>query len=180
MSWSLPSDGGGLPVGSTVLHGLEDFEDTATASSPISLTAASTWYELTNDALGSNTQTALRYPGKKVIWNATTGQFEFDDLSVGDGVLLRTDVNVVITGTNRSVELGLRLAANSGTPFVLSMGRQEFKAAGTYQMVLPYWFYVGSALTRDNGAEIVARCDIAGAVNVVVNGWAVRTEPRII
>lgn len=160
-------------------HGLEDYNDTATSTTPIALTVADTWYGLTNDGLGANTQTALRLPGRKETWNTTTNQLELDDNSIGDGVLLRTDVSVTTTVANRGVELGLRLAANSGTPFILSMGRQEFKTAGTYQMVLPYWFYIGTALVRDNAAEIVARCDGTGTT-VVVAGWALRTEPRII
>jgi hypothetical protein len=41
---------GGAAVGGTVLHGLEDYNDTATT--PISMPLAGTWYNLTNDGLG--------------------------------------------------------------------------------------------------------------------------------
>lgn len=177
MGWDI---GGGAGAAQAVmLHGLEDYNDTATASAPIALTLANQWYTLTNNGLGPNSQTDLRLPGRKQSWNPATSQFEFDDNAIGDGVLLRTDVTVTTGVNNQGIELGLRLAANSGTPFVLSMGRQEFKTAGAYQIVLPYWFYIGSALTRDNGAEIVARCDGVGST-VVVAGWALRTEPRVI
>lgn len=170
---------GGSVVGGTTLHGLEDYNDTATATTPIAMPLADTWYNLTSDGLGPNSQTALKLPGNKNTWNTTSNQLELDDLTIGDTVDLRIDVDITTTSANEVIELGLRLAAGSGSSFVLSVGRQYFKTAGTEQIVLPYWFYIGSALVRDNPAELVIKSDGTGD-SCVVNGFAIRTSPRLV
>jgi hypothetical protein len=126
-----------------------------------------------------NSQTALKLPGSKNTWSTVSNQLELDDLAIGDTVDIRVDVAVTITSANEIIEFGLRLAAGSGSEFVLSMGRQYFKTAATEQIVVPYWFYIGSALVRDNPAELVIKSDGSGD-SCVVNGFAIRTSPRLV
>lgn len=153
--------------------GWADYNDLATASTPISLTLADTFYDLTNDGLGGFTNKNFIIPGHGEIWNADTGRFDFSSLKLGDTVDLRIHCDITTTGPNREVELVMDLGIG-GSPYTLDLDHHTHKASGTYSMARWFGIYMGDANTRDNPAKLAIKCDDIGTT-VKVLGWYVRS-----
>lgn len=160
---------------SLVEMGWYDYNDTLTASTPIALTLANTYYDLTNNGLGVNTNIAYGLAGVANLWIASTvNRFNFTGLDIGDTVDLRIDISVTTTTANTQIKLDLELASGTGSAFYLpAVVPINFKTAGTYRIVQPISFYIGSAAVRDNVARLRAQADTTGTT-VVVNGWFIR------
>lgn len=172
----LTANGGGtatfktLPVAQI---GWYDYNDAATATTPIPLTVAGTKYDLTNDTLGPSTNTSFGLDGV-TLWNPVTNRFDLSDLSIGDTLDCRVDILYTTTGANTALTLEFEFAVGTGSAFtVIILPQTNFKTAGTYQITHSRGFYVGSAVVRDNPLRIRAHADSAGS-SVVVNGWYTR------
>ena len=87
--------------------GWQNYEDVTTQSTPIALTVADTWYDLTNDGAGSLSSEVFAPNGNGPIWDTATNAFDFTDLAVGDIVRIRVDVEFVTSATNHRVEMRL-------------------------------------------------------------------------
>ena len=164
------------PAAGTVSQGVYDYNDLATTSTPIPLTLAGTWYELTNDGAGAFTNKTYALAGLTDIWNVSTNQFEWSNgtlLSLGDTVDIRVDIDIITTGANKAVEVDIELGIG-GSPYRLPIiPLENFKTAGTYHDVRLMSIYLGDTNTLDFPAKIEATADGTG-VSVVVNGWYVR------
>lgn len=156
--------------------GWSDYNDLATASTPIALTVAGTFYKLTNDGAGSFSNSTYKISDHGEIWNTSTDTFDFSDLALGDTVDFRVDFSVTTSGVNRDITTRIALA-QGGTPYTLNIDRQSFKSAGIYQITRWYSIYIGDADTRDNGGHFEVSSDNTGDT-VIVNGWYVRTQER--
>lgn len=167
-----------LPVQSTVVMGWYDYNDTATQTTPIALTTASTYYDLTNNGLGTNTSILYGVAGTTNIYNTSTQRFDFSSLAVGDTIDIRVDVTVTTTSANTALDMALELATGTGTPVVIPiLNTLNVKTASTLNIVSERMFYLGSSLTKNNPAKIKMRGDTTGAT-VKVNGWFVRVIKR--
>lgn len=171
----LTANGGGtatfktLPVAQV---GWYDYHDTATTGTPIALTSG-VKADLTNNALGVNTQTSFGFDGVSV-WNTSTNRFDFTDLDLGDTLDVRVDLLFTTSGANTAISLEFEFAAGTGSAFnLIILPQTNLKTAGTYQITHSRGFYIGSAVVRDNPCRIRALADSAGS-SVVVNGWYVR------
>lgn len=153
---------------SGVQQGIYDYADTATSTTPISLTLADTQYQLTND--GTNSLSSYGLSGIDDIWDTSTNSFDFSGLDIGDTVDLRIDLDVTTTSTNTAFSLYIELGTGEQLPIVSEI---NYKAAGTYEIVRLFSVYIGSADTRDNAAKLYLKADSTGAT-VEVNGWYVR------
>jgi hypothetical protein len=156
--------------------GWQNFQDVTTQSSPVALTAASTWYDLTNDAAGALTTSAFAASDHGVIWDDATDTFDFTDLSVGDVVKIRTDIEFVTGGANHACEL--RMAFGPSYVYSLPIHRVNFKTAvsgGDGQVLRYFSFAMLNTDTRNNPAKLQARSDATGDT-VKVNGWLVETH----
>lgn len=151
--------------------GFWDYNDTATASSPIALTVAGTEYQLTNNGLGTNTLKTYRLPGVTDIFNASTGYFQFAGLQLGDVVTIRMDIEVTTASANTVVDCALELGVG-GSPYKLFFDQRYFKSAGTHKVVVSIPFYIGNSNTLANLGRILLKSDTVGAT-VKVNGWFV-------
>ena len=150
-----------------------DYNDTATAGTPIALTLANTYYDLTNNALGANTNTAYRLSTVANIWNTGTNRFDFTGLALGDVVEVRIDIDVTTTSANTAIRVDLELGVGQPGAFILPIVLPiNIKTASTNKIVMSRKFYVGSSLIKDNPARIRAQADTTGAT-VRVNGWFV-------
>lgn len=159
-------------------NGWEDINDVATTGSPIALTVAGTYYDLTNDGTGVNTRSDYRLPGTGAIWNTATNEFEWDTagLSVGDTVDIRFDLSVVNSATNGHFDVAMDMAHGHGSEFQLPVRSLDVKAAGTHRFVFYHSIYVGAQFVLDNPAKVVMNSDSTGDT-VTVNGWYVRSTP---
>lgn len=164
------------PAAGTVSQGVYDYNDLATTSTPIPLTVAGTWYDLTNDGAGAFTNKTYALAGLTDIWNVSTNQFNWNNgslLSLGDTVDIRVDIDIITTGANKAVEVDIELGIG-GSPYRLPIiPLENFKTAGTYHDVRLMSIYLGDTNTLDFPAKIEATADGTG-VSVVVNGWYVR------
>lgn len=166
------------PTFSTVAMGWYDYNDTATTGTPIALTLANTFYDLTNNGAGTNTKIIYGISGVPNIWNTATNRFDFSGLSLGDTIEIRADVDVTTTVANTVVDMYLELATGTGTPVNLPLlNPVNVKVASTIKLLSDRGFYLGTDLTRLNPAKIKMRADSTGTT-VKVNGWYVRVIKR--
>jgi len=157
--------------------GWVDYNDLATATTPIPLTLADTFYDLTNDGLGGFTNKAYKPLGHGEIWDTALNQFDFSSLKLGDTVDIRYDVEITTSGANRDINTRLNLAIGSGSDYILPIDHHAYKAAGTYQIVRYISIYMGDDNTLNNPAKFAMSSDGTGDT-VKVNGWYVRTIVR--
>jgi hypothetical protein len=158
-----------------VMNGWQDWNDAATASSPIALSA--TPADLTNDGAGPFTNLSYRVNGHGNIWNTSTNRFDWTSLNLGDTVDVRIDVSVTTAGPNTDVSIAIDLAIGSGGDYTLGIDRRTFKNSGTFQIVRWYSVYMGDTNTLNNPAKFTIKSDGTGDT-AVVNGWYVRTMVR--
>jgi hypothetical protein len=157
--------------------GWSDYNDSATAGSPIALTVADTFYTLTNDGLGPFSQSGYKIPQHDELWDVNTDSFDFSSLTLGDTVELRIDVLVTTTGPTREITMRVAVAQGSPGPYTLQVDQRSFKNAGTHQIVALATGYVGDVNTQNFPMNIEVASDGVGT-NVVVNGWFVKTHTR--
>lgn len=152
---------------------LADYNDTATVTTPINL--GLTNVKLTNDGLGSFTNTGFWPVALQPLWNTGTGQFDLDELALGDQVDIRVDLSVTTGGTDRTLALDLALGIGN-TPYTLNIDTVYPFKASTFQLVRWFSFYIGDENTRTGKGELQMRSDSATGDSVVVNGWYYRVH----
>lgn len=157
-------------------QGVYDYNDLATATTPIALTTPGTQYELTNDGAGAFTNLTYALPGLANIWNVATNRFDFVDgtvLKLGDTVDIRFDMEVTTTTANTAIEAVLELGVGAGPYQLPYYPETNFKSSGTYRVVNWFGIYMGDTNTLNNPARVLVKADTAGAT-VKVNGWYCR------
>lgn len=158
-------------VYSNVEIGWYDYNDLATTSSPIALSVAGTYYDLTNDKAGAYTQIAYGLVGVTDIWNSGTSRFDWSGLTVGDVLCMRVDLTVTTGSANTAIDLALEMAIGDALNFDIPVVIQKnFKTAGTYRVIGEVSFYIGSTAVKNSPAKLKIKADSTGA-SVVVNGW---------
>jgi hypothetical protein len=162
-----------------VSQGIYDYNDLATATTPIPLTVPGTQYVMTNDALGPYTLLDYALPGLTTVWDATTNTFNWvsggDVLALGDTVDIRFDLEVTTTAVNTAIS-GVLEIGQDGTPEQLPiLPSSNFKVAGTYNLIRWFGIYMGGDSTLNFPAQVLLSADTAGAT-VKVNGWYVRVQ----
>lgn len=171
------SDGaGGGSFKKITRMGYHNYEDTATAITPIVLSPVSTFVKLTNDELGPVTQKIFALPEVTDTWNSITNQFDFSDLSIGDVISLRFDLQVTTTGANHEIKIKLDLGIG-GIPFTIPLEDAEFRTTGTHDIVRTINLFIGDANVQNFPAEILASSDSA-TDSVIIRGWLIETVSR--
>lgn len=164
----------GIRRAGTYDFGWQNFQDTATATTPINLVSANTWYDLTNNAAGPLTSTAYKVPGHGAIWNSTNNTLDFSSLAVGDVIRFRFDVLVTSGGANQNFFARLAFGPSFGFSNVFS--RTAFKSATTDGQIFRYVsFAMLTSDTQSNPAKFQMQSDAAGNT-VKVNGWLIETQ----
>ena len=84
--------------------GFANYEDTATLSTPIVL-SADTWTNITNDKLGSHTETAYK-PAYVTgdLWDSANSKVDFNEIPIGKVVLMKVDFQITETANNTILE----------------------------------------------------------------------------
>ena len=130
-----------------------DYDDSATASSPINVVAG-TWTKLTCDALGSSTYTN-DLPSGYSLWDTVNNRIDISDLSQDSRVSVRYDF--IVTTSINNVGIKIRFKFNSDTPFYKTsrLPRMD-EGSGDYEIFGPFNFYVGSGIVgRSVDVEVI-------------------------
>ena len=161
-------------VSSLFPMGLFDYNDLATATTPLSIVGAAAAVDVPNDGAGPFTN--IQWPPRGVtrVWDGT--DFRFDELSLGDTMELRFDADLITTTQNTEIEVEWVLAIG-GTSYTLPLltGR-NFKVTGTYHLTRFQGLYIGDANTRDNKGRLKISAD--KNCSLVVHGWYCKVHRR--
>ena len=158
-----------LAVGTTI--GFADFNDAATAGTPIVITGGAGYVYLTNDTLGAFTNTAYLPTGvTTAVWDTALNKFDWaaGGLELGDMIDIRLDITVTTTGDNQSLDVALEMDTD-GFAFDIPFDRGLVKTAGTLTVDRYNGIYMGNTGALTGKARFKIQSD--GNATVVVNGW---------
>jgi hypothetical protein len=172
------SDGAGSGAYKTIYtHGTED-DNHDGANQNLGIGFANRTY-LLNDAAGAFTTSANRLPTKTDVWDVANNEFDWlaAGYLMGDRVTIRLDVDIITTGANRDVSIGMELAIG-GSSYTLNFSTVPRKSSGTLAnhtaiIILD----LGDTNTLNNTGKIFMYSDGSGD-SIAVNGWRVFMDPR--
>jgi len=163
----LQSDGGDNFSG-----GWADYNDNATSGTPLSVIGGGAAVVLTNDTLGTFTNTSNLPDGVTSLWNPSTNKFVWTDLKIGDMVDIRLDITITTASANTSINVLLHLGTGGGAYVIPFIQEHLFKTSGTHQITRFNSIYMGDSNTINNGGQFKITAD--SNCTVKVNGWYVR------
>lgn len=155
--------------------GFIDYNDAATATTPL-LHIGGIDTKLTNDGLGPFTNRLYLPEGITDVWDPINNQFDWTELSLGDMVDLRVDIDVTTTSINQEVDIEINLAVGSGGQYALALDAISRKSVDTYKMVSFTGGYAGDLNTLNFPAEIILKSTDNCLIRV--NGWYVKIIRR--
>lgn len=169
-TWETP------PLAGTVSQGNYRYSDTATATTPISLTAG-VEAQLTNDGLGTTTDVTHGLQGLTNMWDTTNNKLTLEDgsgvLQVGDSVDMQVQLTITTNTVNASFELILRLDPDV-SPIDIAIAEQSvYKTAGTYLFDRGITFFVSTTAVLNGDAKLFAVSDTTGT-EIEVRGFYIR------
>lgn len=156
--------------------GFFDYSDLATTGTPIAATLGTSPLALTNDELGANTVKLFPPVGVTDVWDASGGVFDWAELSVGDTVDIRLDIDVITSIVNTEIKIDLHLGAGGGAYTIPWILPTNFKNTGTNKLNRFNGIYIGDTNTLNNGGQFMISTD--KNCTVVVNGWYCRIFKR--
>lgn len=164
------------PLGLSNQNGVVDYNDTATATTPITL-VTNTWTTLTNDGLGAFTNTTYA-PNNSLPMLSGTGQIDASRLSLGSWLVIRPDYTVTPSSNNSSLEFRYQLGTGAGAyTLERNEGRLDLGAGIPYRRALQaHFIYMGDANTRDN--PITLQIKLSSSGTVVNAGMAIGVVTR--
>lgn len=151
--------------------GYFDYNDLITQTIPL-VAIANTPLKLTNDSEGANTSTDQNPYGVSYVWDYTTNQFNFSELSVGDTIDVRIHVQITTTSANQKVSMSAKFGIGSVSEFTNAIYENQFKTAGLHEVSFVAPFYMGSEYITDYPAELYLTTDASATVKV--DGWYIR------
>lgn len=153
--------------------GFADYNDLATASSPVSL-SANTWTDIPNDGAGAFTNLNFLPTGVTSVLDTSTGYLDLSQLSLGDSVIIRNDFTVIPNGNRANLEFRYKLGSGSGL-YTLDyfVGRLDSGAGNSYRYNLyTHLIYLGDDNTRLNPIKLQLKLSKNG--NFTNNGSAIQ------
>lgn len=148
--------------------GYFDYNDLATQTTPISL-ASGVPSRLTNDSAGPFTVLDRGPYGVSTIWDTATNAFNFSQLSLGDTIDIRLDIDVTTTSPTQNVKVYLRLGEGSPSQYDITFIDREYKTTGAHKITDFSSIYIEYEDIRDSPASFYIETDDTGSVKV--NGW---------
>lgn len=160
-------DGGALDAH----FGFADYNDTATASTPVAL-VADTWTTLPNDGLGPFTQEQL--PNGMTTMLGAGGAIDLTGLTQFSDVFVRPDYTVTPSSNNASLDFRFSLGSGADAyTLPTSLGRLDRGAGVSYRhSLVALYIYAGDSNTIDNPVQLQIRLSAAGTV--VNSGMAIK------
>lgn len=162
--------GGGAwsSVSSGTIVGFLDYNDAATAGTPITVPSNNTYVDLTNDEQGAFTNKTYPPVGVNDVWDAAANRFDWEDLLLGDMVDIRLDVEVTTTAANQTVDIALEMNTDGGS-YEIPFEATQYKSAGSYVINRFNGVYMGDSGTLGGRAKFKIRSD--NNATVIVRGW---------
>ncbi len=149
-----------------LLGGFIDYNDTSTASTPITL-VADTWTTIPNDGLGAFSNDSYKPDGDVVeLMDTSTGAIDPTGLHLGDTMLIRNDFTVNPNTNNASLEFRYQLGTGGGA-YTLGkrLGRLDEGSGTDYRFSLsPDLIYMGDTNTRDNPITLQVKLTSGGTL----------------
>lgn len=143
--------------------------DLETQTTPLAF-VASTPLQLTNDNAGAFTSEDNAPYGVPKIWNASTNALDFTHLSVGDAVLVRTDLSISTTSVNQNLRLFIKFGIGTPSEYDLLIDSWNEKSVVSFKHFLKdVSFSIDNEDWRTAPAKIYILSDDDGSVKV--NGW---------
>jgi hypothetical protein len=143
--------------------------DLATQTTPLEL-VSSTPLQLTNDNAGAFTSEAHAPYGVPKIWNTSTNSLDFTHLSVGDAVLVRTDLSISTSSVNQNLQLYIKFGIGTPSEYDLLIDSWNEKSVVNFKIFLKdVSFSIDNEDWRTAPAKIYILSDDDGKVKV--NGW---------
>lgn len=149
--------------------GFVDYNDGATATTPISVPSNDTYVDITNDGTGQFTLKTYLPVGITDVWDTITNRFDWSQLSLGDMVDIRLDIQVTTTTPTQNVQIVLEMATGGAFPYEIPFVFNSYKTAGTYNINRYNGIYIGNTDTLNGGGRFRIKSD--AAATVVVNGF---------
>lgn len=148
--------------------GYFDYNDLATATTPLNYTTG--LLQLTNDTLGTFTNTNFPPYGVTNVWDSTTNTFNFSELSIGDEVILRVHISITTSGANQISGLRLLFGEGTANEFTLPIDINiEHRTAGLHDIVKEISFYIGNEDWRITPVKL--QFNSSASATVKVFGW---------
>lgn len=160
---------------SYVNHGFADYNDTSTASTPLTL-LDDTWTTLPNDGLGAFSQEKL--PSNVDTLLGVGGAIDITDLAIGSDILIRPDFTVTPTSNNSALSFRFSLGSG-GSAYTLEqqLGRLDLGAGIPYRFALQaLYIYAGDSNTRDNPINLQVK--LSGGGTLVNAGMAIKVYSK--
>ncbi len=171
-TWITTSTGSGAFYG-----GWADYNDFATSAAPITVTGGAGWVQMTNDTVGTYTNTDHLPNDVTQLWDAATDEFDFSELEVGDMVDIRLDIEITTPSNNTTVDCQLSLSTGASAFTVHMITGQDYKTAGTFDSIVYNGIYMGSQDVIDNGGQVQVQAD--KTCTVIVHGWYIKVTKLV-
>lgn len=150
-------------------NGVFDYNDVTTATTPILITGGAGFTFLTNDGAGAATNKLYPPVGVTDVWNASTNEFDFSQLTKGSKVSIRIDLLVTTLSPNTQIDIALELGIGISSYDIQWVDVFE-KSAGDHRITVSDFIYIGDDRTQSGAAKFKIEAD--GNCDVKVNGWA--------
>lgn len=146
-----------------------DYDDLSTKTTALSYTSGD--LQITNDILGANTFLSQPPYGVSSVWDESTNSFNFSQLSEGDEVFVRVNIDNTTTASNQKSNLKLSFTDNVLGTFPITIGSEiQNKDAGTHNITEVTQFYVRNSW-KSNPVNLYYSSD--ANASIVVNGFHV-------
>jgi len=147
------------------LNGIADYNDTSTASSPVSL-VSNTWTTIPNDGAGAFTNLSYLPTGVTSLMDTSVGAFDFSQLELGDNCFIRNDFTITPNTNNALLELRYQLGGGANVYTLETIiGRLDSGSGQPYRFSLtPNMIYMGDLNTKDNPIILQIRLSTNGSV----------------
>jgi hypothetical protein len=164
---------GATPLQAVYVDGYEDYNDSATNITPLSVTA-NTPIIVPCDGLGVNTQLTYKPFGVARLYDPTTNSLDLTGLAVGDEVMIQVDIEVSPLANNARVRLYLDFE-NVG--FTRNIGSVTYyKGTTPEQMSETSHFYIGYPEVLAEPVKVMIWSDVD--CSVVVRGFYISVKRR--
>jgi len=145
------------------------YTDTATQTTPLTI-LPDTNKKLTNDGLGAQTNLTQAPYGVSTLFNTTTNEFDFSQLSIGDTLDLRVDLLLTTTSANQKYLVFLKVGEGSVAEYDLPIFSGQIKSISSDNRIIGNEpFSIDYQEHIDNPATLYILSDDDGSVKV--NGW---------
>ena len=145
-----------------------DDNDTATSTTPIAHTGGATGTYLTNDGIGAFSN-AYNPDSKDRLWDASSNNFVFSSLKIGDTIEFRGDITIDTVSANQEVEILMSIGEGVG-PYELNVLRSQYRFVSSgSEITFMFRIYIGDNATKTGTARFRFASD--NNASIVVNGW---------